>query len=86
MKLLDRLRGRQEPLRAVVVALKTGGALKGLLTARDGTALVLRSGTLGNIDRNGKIAWQPLAGDVIIPMENVDYYQQGAGIDPSLIS
>lgn len=84
MKLLDRLRGTPEPLRAVVVTTKTGGALKGLLAGKDGSALLLKAAQLATQGANSRITWQPLAGEVIIPRDNIEYWQQGVGIDPDL--
>jgi hypothetical protein len=67
------------PLPSVAVSLKTGTSIRGVLIEHALDALVLRSASQATVGQNQQISWQPLAGDVVVPMENVDYYQQ---LDP----
>ncbi len=69
------------PVHAVWVGLKTGSTIKGVLVDRTREMLVIRAGKLGSVNpTNGQESWVPMTGDVCIPMDNVDYWQEG--IDP----
>lgn len=61
----------------VVVTTKTGQSIKGVLIDRGRNGIVLRAPLLGATGQNSVVTWEPLGGDVVIPVENIDYYQQG---------
>lgn len=72
------------PLHVVWVTTKTGQSIKGVVVARDRELLVLRAARLANVDqRTGGTTWASVQGDFVIPMDNVDFYQEG--LDPSII-
>lgn len=73
---------RARQLATVIVALKTGNSIKGVLAEQARDALVLRAASQATVGQNSVISWQPLAGDVVIPLDNVDYWQ--AGLDPAI--
>lgn len=65
------------PLQAVIVSAKTGQSIKGVLLDTRPDALVLRAAAVATVEQNGSVAWNALDGDVVIPMENIDFYQSG---------
>ena len=71
-------------LRVVAVSTKTGNTIRGALVDEMRNALVLRSASLANPDQNGNIRWDNLDGDVVIPMENVDFWQDW--LEPTILS
>lgn len=71
------------PLQTVVVNLKTGTVIKGVLVERAIDALVLRAASQANEGPNHRITWVSVGGEVVIPMENVDYWQAGA--EPAIL-
>ena len=62
-------------LSTVVISLKTGTDIKGVLRETTEDAMVLSSasvaGTVGNVT-----VWRPLPGEVVVPMDNIEYYQR----------
>jgi len=72
----------QQPLDVVWVSLKTGDAVRGILIDRTRDLMVLRSAQLGT-ERPSDHAqiWTRLQGDVVVPMDNVDYWQRGLPAD-----
>lgn len=69
------------PVNAVLVQTKTGGSIKGALVHRDRSALVLRAAAVLGPGPNQEEIWTKATGDLVIPMENVDYYQQSLPLD-----
>jgi hypothetical protein len=65
------------PLVAVIVSLKTGQSLKGVLLDRRADAIILRATSVAAVDANTNVEWHSLDGDVVIPMENIDFWQEG---------
>jgi hypothetical protein len=70
-------------LPTVIVSTKTGSSIKGALVDRKRDALVLRAASVAAVDANGNVEWHALDGDVVIAMENVDFWQEG--LDASLL-
>lgn len=65
-------------LRFVAVTLQTGTVIRGALAAEGPNALILKAPAVAQFDQaSGTVAWQPIDGEAVIPMENVDYYQTG---------
>lgn len=79
-----RIGGYRGPLMVVLVNLRSGTTLRGALVDERRNALVLRGAAVANVGDDRRISWTGLDGDVVIPMENVDYYQ--ASLDASLLS
>lgn len=75
--------GLTQPVDTVIISTKTGQSIKGVLVHRDRTAYILRAASIGSLDQNGVAQWQRLMGDVIIPADNVDYYQ--SALEPSIL-
>lgn len=72
------------PVHVVFLTTKTGQNFKGVLVARDREVLVLRAARLASVDqRTGGQTWATVQGDVVVPMDNVDFWQEG--LDPSII-
>lgn len=72
------------PVHVVWVTTKTGQSIKGVMVARDRDIVVLRAAHLATVDqRTGGTTWPSIQGDVVIPWDNVDFYQEG--LDPSII-
>lgn len=68
--------GRTGPLNVVLVQTKTGGSIKGVLIHRDRTGLILRAASILSPGPNGQEIWSKAIGDVVIPVENTDFFQQ----------
>jgi hypothetical protein len=82
---LNRARRRAPaPLQAVLVNMRTGTAIRGALAARRPNALVLRSAAVAEEHEGGRVSWTKLDGEIVIPIENVDYYQ--SALDASLLN
>lgn len=64
------------PLPWVVVSLTTGGDIRGVLREEFDDALVLAGAAVAG-EQNGQTVWKNLVGEVVIPMERVEYWQQG---------
>ncbi len=71
------------PLNSVVVSLKTGTSLRGVLVDKRNDGLVLRAASVASLDQQGALHWVKLDGDVVIPVENLDYYQEA--LDPEMV-
>ena len=64
------------PVEAVWVNLKTGDAIKGILVDRQRDFLMLRAARVGTTrTQDGAQIWTKAVGDIVIPMDNIDYYQ-----------
>jgi hypothetical protein len=63
------------PMVVALVTTRTGTSIKGLLVDRSRAGVVLRAASVGSLDRNGVTVWERMAGDVVIPIENIDYWQ-----------
>ena len=64
-------------LRAIEVSTKTGQTIKGALIEQHRDALILRAASVAIENAQGQINWHPLDGDTVIPMDNVDFWQDG---------
>lgn len=78
-------------LHAVIVHTKTDETLRGLLVDKSREFLVLRPASIAGPDplNTGNVIWTAVDGDVVIPRENVNYWQEGieaqlAGLTPEL--
>jgi len=72
------------PVNVVWVSLKTGVTIKGVLVDRSHDALLLKAASIGSLDQQTRTeVWTPMLGDVVIPGDNIDYYQQG--LDPHIL-
>ena len=63
--------------RIVIVHLKTDRTISGLLADRKKDMLILRPAMVASEDQNGAVVWNRIDGDVVIMMDNVDFYQEG---------
>lgn len=70
-------------LRTVIVTLRTGTTIRGVLRTERRDALVLHAASQVQMDQ-GRITWAPIGGDVVVPMENIDYWQEG--IEPAVVA
>lgn len=69
--------GIANPVRVVWVTTKTGATLKGLMVERTRDVMVLRAAAVGTVDNMQGEVWTKMQGDVVVPMDNVDYWQEG---------
>jgi hypothetical protein len=76
--------GASRPLRAVAVTTATGSTIIGALVDARRDALVLRAARALGVDQNGNPKSEQLDGDVVIPMANVDYWQDA--LDPAVLT
>lgn len=72
---------RPRELRAIIVTTKTGLTIRGLLSEMDRGVIILKAAQRAG-EEQGRIVWQAIAGDVVIPADNVDYYQRD--VEPAL--
>lgn len=72
--------GRLRSLNAVVVSTRDGNAIKGALVEVRRDALVLRMAWLGSEDQNHHESWTRVDGDVVIPMQNVSFWQESLDV------
>ena len=79
---LDRLLG-EPALETVIVTLKTEVTIKGVLVNRGRDMLVLRAASKATLNQN-RIEWAPMAGDVVVPIESLDYWQ--TGLEPAVLT
>lgn len=63
------------PLSTIVVTLKTGQLIKGILVDQSREKLMLRMASVSSVDRNQMTIWTRINGDVVILSENIDWYQ-----------
>lgn len=74
----------KQPIRAVVVHTQTGQMIRGALVESNRHHVVLRMAALAQqANPQAPIDWQPLAGDIVIRSENVDFMQDG--LDSSIL-
>lgn len=71
---------RTKELTAVIVSTKSGQSIKGLLLEQGSNQIVIRAASVAAVETNG-ITWHSLDGDVVVPMENVDFWQAGVAAD-----
>jgi hypothetical protein len=67
--------GLTNRLDVVMVTTRTGTSIKGLLVDRARNGIVLRAASVGSVDHNGVATWERMGGDVVVPIENIDYWQ-----------
>lgn len=72
-----------QPLRAVVVTTKDGITIRGAMVHADRAMVLLRSAAVGSDDPQTGLKWQKMQGDIVIPLDNVSYWQEG--LDASLL-
>jgi hypothetical protein len=71
-------------LHVVWVTTKTGNSMKGILVDRTRELMVLRAASMGSeVGATKQEKWTRLTGDVVIPMDNVDFWQEG--FNPSIL-
>jgi hypothetical protein len=70
-------------LELVVVSLKTGTDIKGLLRDHTPEGMVLTSATIAG-EENGHVVWRQLVGEVVIPVDNIDYFQRRLPLELNL--
>lgn len=78
-----KLWGQLGPLRAVVVTTKTDRTMRGLLVHQARDHIVMRAVSIHQTDKQGGFTWQKMDGDVVILVENIDYWQEG--LDPAAV-
>ncbi len=71
-----------EPLQVAVVTTKNDTTIRGLLATQQADLLVLRAAAIMG-EENGRTVWRNLPGETVIPLANVDYWQQG--LPPDLL-
>lgn len=65
------------PLHTIIVHTKTEQSIRGMLATKNNSFLTLRPASIAITDQNGAVTWSNIDGDVVIPMENVDFWQEG---------
>lgn len=78
-------------LHTIIVHTKTDRTLRGLLVEKTRDKLVLRPASLAVEEQNGTTTWAKIDGEVVILLDNVDFWQEGveaqlAGITNELFS
>lgn len=78
-------------LHTIIVHTKTDRTLRGLLVDKSRDKLVLRPASLAIEEQNGTTSWTRIDGDVVIMLDNVDFWQEGveaqlAGVTTDLFS
>lgn len=78
-------------LKTIIVHTKTDRTVRGLLADRTKTVLVLRPASIASDDQNGQTIWTKIDGDVVIPWDNIDFWQEGieaqlAGLNTELFA
>lgn len=68
--------GRTGHVNVVVVTTQTGGTIKGVLVDRRRDGLILRAASTLGTGPNNEAIWTKAIGEIVIPMANVDYFQQ----------
>jgi hypothetical protein len=74
--MLNWFRGLGGALNVVMVTTRTGTSIKGLLVERARNGVVLRAASVGSLDHNNVATWERMGGDIVIPIENIDYWQE----------
>lgn len=64
-------------LHTIIVHTKTDRTLRGLLVDKTRDKLVLRPASLAVEEQNGTTSWAKIDGDVVILLDNVDFWQEG---------
>jgi len=64
-------------LHTIIVHTKTDRTLRGLLADKTRDKLVLRPASLAVEEQNGTTSWAKIDGDVVVMLENVDFWQEG---------
>lgn len=64
-------------LKTVIVHTKTDRTICGLLSERTKDMLVLRPASIAVEEPNGVTTWTKIDGDVVVMLENVDFWQEG---------
>lgn len=72
-----------EQLATVIITTKTGQSIKGALVRHQRDALFLRFASVANVNPQGQITWMGLDGDTVVPMDNIDFWQDA--LDASLL-
>lgn len=76
-------RRRLQPVLAVSVTLKTDRTIRGAMVRKTETMMILKSAALASFDtQSRKTTWQDLGGEIVLAMDNVDFYQI---VDPSIL-
>lgn len=88
MDWMRRLTGTLTPLRVVWVTTKDDRTIRGVMVERNREYVILRAAQVGNEFRQNegaprRVEWTKMQGDVVIPVENVAYWQEG--LDPSIL-
>lgn len=65
------------PLRTVMIHTKDENTFKGALVDQRRDGFILRAAAYVQLDQNKAIRWVSLDGDVVIPVENVSFWQEG---------
>jgi small nuclear ribonucleoprotein (snRNP)-like protein len=63
------------PLEIVQVTTKNGTVIRGVLREQGANGMILTSAQIQSQDQNGRVMFIKMDGDVVIPTDNVDYYQ-----------
>ncbi len=73
---LTKMLGIIQPVDPVMVHLKSGDTIRGLLVDRQREWLTLRAASVGSVrPQDGAEMWTKAVGDVVIPVDNIDWYQ-----------
>lgn len=64
-------------MHTIIVHTRTDNTIRGLLAAKNKEYLIIRPASIASTDQNGAIVWSKVDGDVVIPMSNVDFWQEG---------
>jgi len=81
----------KQSLKTAIVHTKTDNTIRGLISEVTKDYIVLRPASIAGTDlATGNITWTKLDGDIVIPLSNVDFYQEGveasiAGVFTELI-
>lgn len=66
-----------QALHTIIVHTKTDRTLRGLLVEKTRDKLVLRPASLAVEEQNGTTTWAKIDGEVVIMLDNVDFWQEG---------
>jgi hypothetical protein len=73
-----------EPLAVVIVTLKTDTTIRGVLREVGENGFILAAAQIaGEVPNTNNVAWRSLPGEVVIPLNNVDYWQRS--LPPELL-
>lgn len=64
-------------LHTIIVHTKTDRTIRGLLVEKSRDKLVLRPASIAVEEQNGTTTWAKIDGDVVILLDNVDFWQEG---------